>query len=689
METITEIYNKNVLDTLNTHAPSKKRTISNRPSAPWYTLEIKQAKQHRRAAERKWKKTKLTIDKQIYEHHINIVKEMILLEKKKFFNNKIVNCENSKALFDVVNELKGNSKIPTLPASFSMSNLPDKFAEFFVNKIHKIRNNLDESNPMSQQSHNNGSICFTGNVFTDFKSVSKDYVKKVILSSPQKSCVLDPMPTTLLCQCLDPLLDIITEIINLSLKSGIVPTHFKKAVVCPLLKKQNLDSEELKNYRPVSNLPFISKILEKIVLAQLKEYLKINNLIEPYQSAYRENHSTETALLRIVNDLLMSVDEGNVAILTLLDLSAAFDTIDHSILLTRLSTNFGIRGNVLSWFKSYLSERSQSVIIQGVLSKKCHLEFGVPQGSVLGPVLYTMYTMPLACIFRQHKINYHMYADDSQLYKSVLPLNVPTLVSELHDCCEDVKIWMSQNKLKLNNDKTEVLLCSTSTKLSQVQIGNVVLAGADIKISTKAKNLGVYIDKTLSMDTQVDNIVRSMYFEIRNISRLKSFLDTESVKKLVVSLVLSRLDYCNSLLVGITAEKLTKLQRAQNSAARLVLEASKQESSTNMLITLHWLPVRARIEYKIATICFRVFNNTAPSYINDILCQYVPQRDLRSQDSRLLMEHRSRLKTFGDRSISKAGPTIWNSLPKSLRCSESFAVFKKGLKTYLFDKYLQ
>ena len=486
------------------------------------------------------------------------------------------------------------------------------------------------------------------------------------------------------------LLETITAIINHSLQTGTVPTCLKTAIIVrPLLKKHNLDPDDLKNYRPVSNLPFISKILEKVVINRLKEHLVFNNLLEPFQSAYREYHSTESALLRIFNDILCSIDKGKIAVLTLLDLSAAFDTIDHTILIDRLYSKFGISGVVLSWFESYLTNRSQTVYLEGKQSNSEILSFGVPQGSVLGPLLYTLYTVPLGRVITSHSIGFHMYADDTQLYKGAFPPDLPSLIENIESCTMSVKSWMDTNKLKLNSDKTEVLLCSTDYKIKAIKTPNINIADECISFSSKAKNLGVILNNTLSMDGQINSMVRILNLELRRISQMKSFLSQNSIKNVVTSLILSRLDYCNSLLVGITEEGLSKLQRVQNYAARIVLDKSRRDSSSiENLRMLHWLPVKARIEYKIALFCYHSINLTAPEYLRELISPYSPTRSLRSSDAKSLSVPRTRLKCFGDRSFSKVGPEVWNSLPSSVKDAASVAIFKKGLKTHLFKKYL-
>ena len=302
--------------------------------------------------------------------------------------------------------------------------------------------------------------------FPSFHSVSQQEVRKIIISSKPTTCSLDPIPTPLLIQFLDQLLPTITTIINNSLLSGSFPDSFKTAVVKPLLKKSSLDPNVLKNYRPVSNLSFLSKVLEKVILKQLFEYLNTHSLLSPNQSAYRPAHSTETALLKVTNDIRTALDKGDVTFLTLLNLSAAFDTIDHSLLFHILSYTYGISGTALSWIQSYLTNRTQSVTIESFSSSSSPLFFGVPQGSVLGPILFIMYTQPLHSLIQSHSILDQSFADDTQLYKSCKPKDTKQTLQSMQTCIADVKSWMTQHKLKLNDDKTEALLIHTSRSFS-------------------------------------------------------------------------------------------------------------------------------------------------------------------------------------------------------------------------------
>ena len=229
-------------------------------------------------------------------------------------------------------------------------------------------------------------------MFSTFSTVTEDQVTKIITNSPSKSCSLDPWPTFLVIDYLDIPITPITSIINSSLEQGKCPNIFKQVHVSPILKKSSLDKEVFKNYRPVSNFNFISKILERVVVVQLQTHLDEAGLMTAFQSAYRKHHSTESALLNIHNDILLNMAKGSVTALALLDLSAAFDTIDHTILLDRLNVYYGISELALGWFKSYLSGRTHLVNVCSTLSHPAALQYGVQQGSVLRPILFSLYT---------------------------------------------------------------------------------------------------------------------------------------------------------------------------------------------------------------------------------------------------------------------------------------------------------
>lgn len=669
---------------LDKHAPLTTRRVTDRPSAPWLTAQVKEAKKKQRQAERQWRKSGLTIHRQMFIDLREQTKAIVANAKSDYINKQIQSCPSNKQLFKVVKHLTGKSNQTTIPNNIDPENLPCSFSSFFNEKIQSIRLELDQSNdkPCFEPFH--------GEVFHSFSLVTEAEVLKILKESSKKSCILDPLPASILFECLDELTPIITELINYSLKTGVVPPSFKEAVVYPLLKKANLDTNMLKNYRPVSNLPFVSKILEKVVLRQFLDHLSKHDLMEPFQSAYRAHHSTETALLSVMNDLLLACDRGKVSLLSMLDLSAAFDTIDHGILLERLKTTFGVSGSVLGWFESYLTGRTQFIVVNQQSSKPTTLQYGVPQGSVLGPVLFSVYLKPLGNLIQQFNMIYHMYADDSQLHKSEFPRHFPKILDKVQQTVSGIKTWMTTNKLKLNDEKTELIPIGTNHKLKEISsFTSLDILGSTIHFSRTVKNLGSHFDSSLTMEAHINSLCKLSFLELRRISHIRPFLTDEATKSLVSSFVLSRIDYCNSLFVGISSNLLNRVQRVQNSAARLILKKRKYDHATPMLKHLHWLPIRARIEYKIATLCFRCLNSIAPSYLKDLITPYTPARSLRSSDALKLVVPRVRLESYGKRSFAFAAPSVWNALPLSLRRIATLSSFKTKLKTFLFQKYLQ
>ncbi len=364
-------------------------------------------------------------------------------------------------------------------------------------------------------------------------------------------------------ECLDELLPVLTSIINNCLSSGIFPDEWKEALIIPLLKKFGLDLA-FENFRPISNLQFVSKFTEKAVFNQTHSYLVSNDLFPLCQSSYRKYHSTETALLKVKNDILMNMNNQEVTLLVLLDLSAAFDTVDHSILLKRLQEDFGISGTVLSWFSSYLSGRSQKVKIEGVCSKKFDLSFGVPQGSCLGPLLFILYTSKLFKIIESHLPNAHCFADDTQLYLSFKPgtiLDEANAVRAMEACIAEVHQWMLSQELKLNPEKTEFMIIGTRQQLEKVNIDCLQVGDRQIMPSSVAKNLGSWFDSKLNMSQHINKTCSSAFFHLYNIRRIRKYLTRQDAECLVHARISSKIDYCNGLLYGIPAVHITKLQR--------------------------------------------------------------------------------------------------------------------------------
>ena len=373
----------------------------------------------------------------------------------------------------------------------------------------------------------------------------------------------------------------------------------------------------------------------------------------------------------------------------MLDLSAAFDTLDHQLLVRRLASILGISGTALAWFQSYLTNRQQRILLDSnILSDPKSIGVGVPQGSVLGPLLFNIYTKPLYEICCADSLLSGYYADDSQIYLICKVANLVNSMQRVEKCVSTIKSWMVSNRLKLNGDKTELTVFASSYFAKQLPPTVLVVDEVPISPKPACRNLGVLMDQHLAMDSHVNSVVKSSYFHLSNIMSIRSLLDQRTTESLIHAFVSSRLDYCNSLLFGITFGNIIKLQRVQNKAARICLKISRKSriSSISLLRQLHWLPITFRIEFKILLLTYKCLNGFAPSYLSELLHHHVVERSSRSSDLGLLIIPKSRTKSFGDRSFEVAAPRLWNELPLSIRQSGSVAEFKRQLKTHLCNR---
>ncbi len=423
---------------------------------------------------------------------------------------------------------------------------------------------------------------------------------------------------------------------------------FKQARVTPLLKKPTLNTSLLENYRPVSLLPFIAKTLEQVVFNQVSLFLSHNNKLDAKQSSFRSGHSTETVLLSVTEALRIAKAESKSSVLILLDLSPAFDTVNHQILLSTLSS-LDITGIPLRWFESYLT------------GPKAHkLVTGFPQGSVLGPLLFSTYTTSLAPIILAHGFSYHFYADDTQIYLSFRP-DDPTVAAQISGCLADISAWMKEHHLQLNLAKTELLVFPATPTLQHdftIQLGS-----STITPSASVRNLGVIFNDQLTFKEHIAKTARSCKFALHNIRKIRPFLTEHAAQLLVEALVISRLDYCNALLAGLPSNTIKPLQMIQNAAARLVFKEPKRAHVTPLFVSLHWLPVAARIQFKTLMLAYRTTTGSAPTYFHSLLRIYIPSRSLRSASERRLVVPSQRGSKSLSRSFSFTIPGWWNDLP--------------------------
>ena len=671
-------------ETLSRHAPLKTKTVSAKKPVPWQDADYRSERALRRKYEREWKKSVTKNGKSsgperdVYVQQRKKCANLATSKRSQYYSKLIQNTDGDQgSLYKIVsNILDKNKSTVTLPQCDKPAELANRFNTFYTDKVQNIREKIPiiDSTAMLED----GRKPFAGVRLEVFSPITVEELKKLIQGKTVKTAYNDILPRPLMRKLLDTLLPYICNLINVSIATGSME-GVKEATIVPLLKKAGLDPEVLKNYRPVSDIVLISKLIETVVLDQFNKHTSRNNLQCPFQHGYKKFHNTETLLLRVVNDILIGFDSNTGTILLLLDLSAAFDTVDIDKLLNILETDFGITGIALKWFNSFLTNRKQKVRIHGSLSDYIDVLFGVPQGSVLGPVLFNLYAQSLYKVISAAGFNTSGYADDSNARLTfALTFQHNVVTQQLPNLMERITQWMNQFFLKINPDKTEIILFIPQSLRHHPTINGTFFSnGTCIRFSDTATNLGVKLDKFLTFEPYVNSTVALCYKQLKDISSIRQLIETKQTEMLVHSVISNRLDYCNSLLFGLNKSVIEKFQKVQNAAARVVLKLRKRDPIRQEMAQLHWLRVSDRVTFKILMLTFKCIHNMAPVELKSLIT-------FRSID-RCTLNLVFLDSTHGRRTFKYAAPRLWNSLPSEIRKITVISNFKSKLKHLLFN----
>ena len=587
--------------------------------------------------------------------------------------------------------------------------LANDFKDFFKHKIDSIRQDIDKSIDHDSEISSDGNANLpTFSKFECFDPVSSEELLLIIKSLPNKFSILDPIPNWLLEECFIELSNVLLYIVNKSLSEGKFPQILKDAIVYPVVKDSSGDHDNLKNYRPISNLSVLSKILEKVVHSKLNKYLIENNLYCDVQSGYRTGHSCETLLVKMSDDIIKSIDHKNLVAVVLLDLSAAFDVLDHNLLLGKLKSLYGIDGIALKWFDSFLKNRSFSVKVNNETSCLGIVIYGVPQGSILGPLLFILYTKELSDIVASFGLNLQMYADDGSIYVQFNPRdpgNISSTLQNISLCLRQVKKWMLANYLKVNEGKTDFFIIGHGSTLREYSMKfDIDFCGT--KITSKrlsepgnsdfGKILGVLLNNDFSMNRHILNIKKDCYNQLRNLRNIKQYLTTEDKLALIKTLILSKMDFCNALYMNIPKYQLNILHKVINVCLRFVYNLGYQENVDEYYLKSHILPIEYRIKFKVILLIHKTLYSKGPKYLEELLNCNTPHwfgsgLGLRSSIdfSLLSVQHNARTSNFAKRRFHIHAPVEWNCIPSDIRNCVDCDKFKALLKTFLFQKYEQ
>jgi exonuclease III len=490
-------YNAVLTELLDRQVPLKSVTVRDRSSSTWFDNECRTAKRALRRTERNMRNARKASTSNVgiqlenkYKDQCQAYHNLINSKCSQYWLNEVhMHQDHPGKLWHTLNDVMGRAR----KNSVNVNNVTaSDLHEFFDKKIEAVR----ESTKNAPKPH--FTSCPSSSQLSKFNMITCEQILKSVAALPNKQCSLDPLPTWLLKQCIEYLAPFLSYLFNLSLQTGTVPTFFKSAYITPILKKSDLDSSDVKSYRPISNLSVLSKLLERLVSQQFLSYLNSNHLIPDCQSAYRAYHSTETAIIKVCSDILQALDSGKAALVTLLDLSAAFDSVDHDTLIKRLEISFGINGTVLDWFKSYLSLRVQYVTFSDTVSTPSTVQYGVPQGSVLGPILFITYTADVLKLVHDCGLSSHCYADDNDVYGSCKMDEYKELSNKVSSCIDSISLWMKANRLQLNPSKTELMWCSSTRLASKAPSEPVRIDDTLVPPVKCVGNLGIHLDENLT-----------------------------------------------------------------------------------------------------------------------------------------------------------------------------------------------
>ena len=471
-----------------------RRRRDPKPTSKWLSDDAIASKRRRRRLERRWRKSGAEADRQIYRRACREANQLINQSRSDYYRQRIESVgADCRKRWKVVRELLHHNDRGATRQDDENRNLCHTFSNYFVDKICRlqstVRNKLHMLNIVSAAGSSD--LPYSGPGFSAISPVTAAEVLKLLHSAPPKSSRMDTVPTSLLLAVSETFSEIIAYLANLSFSEGRFPTKFKSASVTPLLKSDHLDKTAPASYRPISNLNFISKILERLFLQRFQPHILASPNFNKHQSAYRPGHSTETALLLLLDNIFHAADSGKSTLLVSLDLSAAFDTIEHSTLLQRLIYSFGVTGTALSWIKCYLTDRNQSVCIGQYSSPVVPCSVGVPQGSVLGPLLFSIYTSSIAAVAQSHGVLQQQYADDTQLYIALTSSDPSCELAAIQSCLTSLQVWFYTNGMALNPDKSHAILFGTAQRAQSFSgLQSIDVAGSATSLVSHIKLLG-------------------------------------------------------------------------------------------------------------------------------------------------------------------------------------------------------
>lgn len=647
-----DIFLSQINNVFERHVPLRSFRVKNN-SCPWYTQVVEQSFRHRNRLYNYWKRNPTPLSRVAFTRARNRANLLVRQAKKVYFERKLNVSLPTKELWRNVKKLGVHSRSSTVTCLD-----PDELNNFFC------ENNSLDHNHFNQLPDTSRNCTFS------FSVASETDVLSALMSIRSNAIGEDGLPLKFLKIVLPFIVGSLTHIFNHIITTSTFPKLWKVARVIPIAKTPTATCPN--DFRPISILPVLAKAFESIMSNQIINYLKTNSLIHPLQSGFREAHSCTTAALKVMDDIRPEYDDGNLTLMCFLDFSKAFDKVDHSILCFKLKNYFGFGCSALKLLGNYLSERFQKVVVGDNVSGLRRIISGVPQGSVLGPLMFSMFVNDIFSVVNYAKI--HAYADDIQLYISNRVGLLEDMCQRLNDDLISIVGWAKLNNLMLNPVKSLVLPVSR-TKLDSLDFPDIYLEGTVLKYVDKVKYLGFYINSTLTCKDHINIVVRNVFLTLRNLRMSSEFVPIAVKKKLVIQLILPLITYSAEVYSNIDSQSLHKIQVAFNSATRYVYGIGRYSSVSSWRKMILGCDLLDYLRIRNLLFLHGLLYRKTPSYLYEKLAFGTSTRCMTLLIPRYLHLNTSRF--FFINAIK-----LWNSLPISLKCIQGKNSFAKALFDY-------
>lgn len=661
------------------HAPLRKKRVRGSKS-PWITADLKERMRQRDVFKIRAIQSRNPHDWATFKSARNSVNSEIKYAKELYYQKAFSeNQGNPKKTWGIINEItsrkREHANIKEIKLNGSSITNTEEISEVLNGHFATIGPKLAAEVPLVEGGSSHLAYLTPQSEITF--SLKETMVPEVfsLLSKlcKSKATGLDKISAKMLRLCPDLIAESLCAIFNRSINTGIFPDEWKCSKVIPLHKKG--DRSDLDNYRPISIIPVVAKVFERIIYNQVYKFLIDTKVLSNCQSGFRSLHSTVTALLEATNTWALNIDRGCVNAVVFLDLKKAFDTVDHGILLSKLNA-YGIGGVEGGWFESYLNNRKQKCSVNGKLSSQRSLLCGIPQGTILGPLLFLIYINDLPnCLTHSQA---RMYADDTHL--TFASNRIDDIESHLNEDLANVNKWLLCNKLTLNQSKTEFMLIGSRQRLNTFQAAPILaLNNETIKQVPHTKSLGVHIDENLTWNEHIKQLVKKIASGIGSLKRVRNCIPASTLNTIYNSLVQSHFDYCSEVWGSCGKIQATKLQKLQNRAARILTHSNYDTNAEPLIEDLGWKKLDSQRNLQKAVMVYKSLNGLAPDYMQSIF-EYRDNLPYQLRDSEHKLVIPKPRTNYGKNSIGYNGAVLWNDLPVGLRQASSLQEFKNGCK---------